>query len=182
MLDNKSNELKNTYLNNINESFMAFKDTGIYVSCVFDVDLKNNKVLHYLASTDGRETIIIQKDEFVYDTEFKRDFLEAALSIYATEGIITVLQTHDHSLDQNSSDTSSIKSISSSNNIIDIRHAERDYIRKISSTLNKIKTTGNTKLLFTNQKAAGIIDALVLAFVCGLFIGGLLMLVLKYFT
>ena len=178
--DKKREGLKRVYLNNISEAFRATKDTGVYVSCVFDVDLKNEKVSHYLASTDGKEIIIIQKDEFPYDNKFKREFLETSLAYYATEGLITVLKSHDHTLDPTPDKSATLKSVSSSNNIIQIKNAEIEYVSKLSDTLNKIKTTGNTKLLFTNQKAAGIIDALVLAFLVGFFDGGLLMILLKY--
>ena len=84
-------------------------------------------------------------------------------------------------MDSVPSNSSTLKSVTSANNILNIKNAEIDYIKKIVDRIEVIRTQGKSATLrFTNGNAHGIIDALVLAFLVGTFGGVMLMIILKF--
>lgn len=179
--DRKKNELMKLYAENIREAFSAHKETGVYINCEFKVDLARGIVQHSLSSTNGEDVVVIQKDIFKYDNKFKKNFLEPALMSYVSNGTVTVIKSHDHSVDSVPSNSSTLKSVTSANNILNIKNAEIDYIKKIVDRIEVIRTQGKSATLrFTNGNAHGIIDALVLAFLVGTFGGVMLMIILKF--
>lgn len=178
--ERKKKELMKLYAENIHEAFNAHKETGVYINCEFKVDLSRNEVFHSLSSTNGEDVVVIQKDRFQYDDKFKKTFLEPAILEYVTNGVVTVLKSHDHSVDSSPSLSSSLKSVSSANNILNITTAERNYVKKIVDRIEKTRNQESSqKLTFTTQNTSGIINALILAFIVGIFGGAILMILLN---
>lgn len=172
--------LLSIYAENIEEAFSASKETGVYVNCEFAVDLEHGEVFHSLSSTNGTDVVIIQKDRFKYDEKFKRTFLSGALAAYVNNGVVTVLKSHNHKLDPKPSESATLKSVSSANNIMNIKNAEVDYIDKIVATIQRLGDNKQNGLAFTS-KTNGIMSALILAFMVGLFDGAIMIFLLKFF-
>lgn len=176
---NKKNELRALYIENIFEAFTALKERGVYIHCEFDVDLKNQTVKHSLSSTNGSDVVIIQNDLFLYDDKFKKEFIEASLSTFSTNGTVTVLKNHNHTVDQTPKNASSLKTVSSMNNIISIQNAEIDYVNSLEQAINRSQGKQENKTLL-NIKPNGIANAFILAFLVGIFDGAIMLLILNY--
>lgn len=180
MDETKRKELATIYKENIKEAFTATKETGVYIHCEYAVDLKENSVRHSLSSTNGTDVVIIQNDIFSYDTKFKKEFIEPSLVDYASNGVVTVLKAHNHTVDPTPDNSSSLKTVSSMNNIVSIKNAEIEYIERLSTGIQRIQGKNEGKKLLLNNKANGIINAFILAFLVGLFDGTIMMLILNY--
>lgn len=179
--DKKASALRKVYLENIMEAIDAAVTNGQYRYIEFKVDLENGSVFHSLSVTNGTDIVVVQKDMMRYDKKFKTQFLDPIIDRYSRKGKITVHNVHNHTVDPKPSNTASLKTISDSNNIFCINNAEIDYIESVSKQMTQIQKGIEANVLrFSNPKVSGIINALILAFLVGIFDGTLLMFILKY--
>lgn len=175
--DRKKDALKKVYFENMSEALNAPTEIGQYRMIEFNIDLANNEVFHSLSVTNGNDVVIIQKDTMNYD----KNYISNCVNMYAESGKITVKQVHDHSLDPVPSNTASLKTINDANNIVVVSHGEIEYVTKLSEDIDKIqKREEGQKLRYTTTGTNGVISALILAFIVGVFGGTFVMLLLNY--